>query len=264
MSSRSVRFAAISVMIFSLALTACAPGILGSKDPKGKSPGSAGAADQPRLAKPKIPDDRALGSLAQKDGGETSGTTSGKSRDTFAAPAKGAKAENPSTERVSSSRSDPGKDTPDSGNDKQSSGQSSSEIQKSGASIRTASTDIRGDAAVSGKPGSDASPEDLPFQRHDHKKYMQRIKNKAIEQLNKEKDVTYARLCTDSTTDEWSLWLYRFEGKVYRIATYTWDPVDEGWKESLKPDKQSIAGLRHHLKFTSDGKKCDDLKGKRP
>jgi hypothetical protein len=260
---RSVWFAAISVIICSAWLTACAPGILGSKDSKEKGAGDAGTIDQARLSKPTTPADRDSGSLAQKDDGRTPGTASGKSPDTFATPAKGAKAEIPATKRASDGRSGPGNDIPDTGDDKRPGSLSSSEAVKRGVSTRTALGDAHVDSATSGKSISDSSTnDDLPFKRHDHKKYVQMIKNKAKDKLNSEKDVTYARVCRDSTTDEWSLWFYKHEGKAYRFFAYAWDEVDGAWKESLPPDKLPSAAWKHHLKFTSDGKQCEDLKGK--
>ncbi len=264
LSSRRAWFSAISVIICSMWLTACASGILGSKDSKEKTAGDAATTGPSRLIKPTMSADRSAGPLDQKDRGETPGDTSEKSTNTFAAPAKGAKEEKPATERASSLPKDLGNDTAVSGGDKERTGQSSFENQMSGASIRTAVGDTRDDPPASGKSGSDtSSSDDLPLKRHDHVKYTQKVKNKAIDKVNKETDVTYARLCKDSTTDEWSLWIYIFEGKVYRLVTYTWNEVDEKWDESLKTNKQPASGWQHHLKFSADGKQCEVLKQKR-
>jgi hypothetical protein len=261
---RSVWFAAISVTICSIWLTACVPGIMGSKASKEKTPGDAATTSPSRLLKPTMPDDRGRGSLAQQAGKETPGVASGTSSDTFAASPKGAKAENPTTQRVSSLPNDLGREIAGSGLDKEPSSQSSSESPKGGASTRTVVEDIGPDHPASGKSDSDTSPkDDLAFKRHDHVKYMQKVKNKAIDQVNKEKDVTYARLCRDTTTDEWSLWIYRTEEKAYRFVTYIWDEVDEKWEESFKSDKRPVSGLQHHLNFSTDSKDCKDLKKRR-
>jgi hypothetical protein len=261
---RSVWFAVISVIICSIWLTACVPGIMGSKASKEKTPGDAASSSPSGLVKPKMPDDRGRGSLAQQAGKEKPGDASGKSSDTFAASAKGAKAEKPATQRVSSVPNDLGREIAGSGVGREPGSQSPSESPKSGASTRTVVEDIRRDPPASGKSGSETSPkDDLPFKKHDHVKYTQKIKNKAIDQVNKEKDVTYARLCRDSTTDEWSLWVYRSEEKAYRFVTYIWDEVDEKWEESFKSDKRPISGWKHHLKFSTDGKDCIDLKKRR-
>jgi len=262
--SRSVWFAAISVIICSIWLTACVPGIMGSKASKEKSPGDEASTNPSRLVKPTMPDDRGRGSLAQQAGKETPGVASGTSSDTFAASAKEANAANPDTQRVSSLPNDLGREIGGSGVNKEPSSQSSSESPKSGASTRTAVEDIHREPPASGKSGSETSPkDDLAFKRHDHVKYMQKVKNKAIDQVNKEKEVTYARLCRDTTTDEWSLWIYRSEEKSYHFVTYTWDEVDEKWAESFKSDKRPISGWQHHLKFSTDGKDCKDLKKRR-
>lgn len=264
MPFRSVWFSAISVIICSIWLTACVPGIMGSKDSKGKSSRDAAATSPSRLLKPTIPDDPGRGSVAQQASKETPGVKSGTSSDFFAASAKEAKAEKPATQRVSSLPDDLGKEIAGSGVDKEPGSQSSSESPRSGASTRSLVEDIRRDTPTSEKSGSDtSSKDDIPFKKHDHVKYMQKIKNKAIDQVNKETDVTYARLCRDTTTDEWSLWIYRSEEKAYRFVTYTWDEVDEKWAESFKSDKKPISGWQHHLKFSTDGKDCKDLKKKR-
>lgn len=261
---RSVWFAAISVTICSIWLTACVPGIMGSKASKEKTPGDAATTSPSRLIKPTMPDDRGRGSLAQQAGKEKPGDASVTPSDTSAASARGAKAEKPATQTVSSLPSDLGREIAGSGVDKEPGRQSSYETPKGGASTRTVVEDIRRDPPASDKSGSDTSPkDDLPFKKHDHVKYMQKVKNKAIDQVNKEKDVTYARLCRDTTTDEWSLWIYRSEEKAYRFVTYIWDEVDEKWAESFKSDKRPSSGLQHHLKFSTDGKDCIDLKKRR-
>jgi hypothetical protein len=260
--ARSAWFATLSVITCSVWLTACAPGILGSKDEKEKIPRNASASDRSSLTKPVIPKDRAFGSQSRQDVSGAPRVASGNSSGALPAPAKGVKDEKPSPERVSSSQNGLGKDIPDSSRKQR--GQRSSEIQESGASIRTAVADIHGDPKTSGKSGSDTSAkDDLPFKRHDHKKYVQKIRNKAIDKVNKTRDVTYATLCRDSATDEWSLWIYKFEGKTYRFITYAWDEVDEKWEESLKSNKQPVSGWKRHLKFTADTKRCQKLVDKR-
>jgi hypothetical protein len=261
---RSVWFAAISVILCSIWLTACVPGIMGSKASKEKPPGAAATTSPSGLVKPTMPDDRGRGSLSQQAGKETPVDASGKSSDTFAAAAKGAKAEKPNTQRVSSLPNDLGKEIAGSDVDKKLTSQSSLESPKSGASTRTVVEDIRRDPPASGKSGSETSPKDVfPFKKHDHVKYTQKIKNKAIDHVNKEKNVTYARLCRDTTTDEWSLWIYRSEEKAYRFVTCIWDEVDEKWAESFRSDKRPISGWKHHLNFSTDGKDCIDLKKRR-
>ncbi len=159
---RSVWFAAISVIICSIWLTACVPGIMGSKASKEKTPGDAATTNPSRLLKPTMPDDRGRGSVAQQAGKEKPGDASGTSSDTFAASAKGAKAEKPDTQRVSSLPNDLGREIAGSGVDKEPSSQSSSESPKSGASTRTVVEDIRREPPASGKSGSETSPKDVP------------------------------------------------------------------------------------------------------
>jgi hypothetical protein len=135
-----------------------------------------------------MPDERGRGSLAQQAEKETPQVAAGTSAETLASSAKGAQAEKPATERVSPLPSDLDRNAAASGVDKKPSSQSSSESPKSGASTRTVVEDIRRDTPASGKSGSETSPkDDLPFKKHDHVKYTEKIKNKAIDQLTKKR-----------------------------------------------------------------------------
>ena len=82
---------------------------------------------------------------------------------------------------------------------------------------------------------------------------------KAIEIINKEQSCLLARLCRDHITDEWMLTTYTKKAKTYSFTTYTWDPVDEKWKESFPSKPQPISKFEEHLKFTSAGKECKIL-----
>jgi hypothetical protein len=202
---KSVWFAAITVIICSLWLTACVPAIFGSKE---KATTQADVSGPSRLVKPAVPDEQdSVDSIARNESDKRQGGDSGTSAQAFSASAKSAKAEKPAP-------------------------------------------------AGSSKP-------DPPFKRHNHAKYVEKIKNKAIDKVNTEKDVAYARLCRDSTTDEWSLWIYRSEAKVYRFVSYVWDEVDEKWEESFISEKRPLSGWQNHLKSLAAGKDCMVLKERR-
>lgn len=109
----------------------------------------------------------------------------------------------------------------------------------------------------SGEKGND----EPPFQKHDHVKYLELIRAKAIDKMNKEKDVTLARLCRDSTTEEWTLTLYQRRQQYYSFASYVWDEIDGKWEKSLASDKRPVSGWKQHLDFSSAGKDCKVLKG---
>ncbi|MGB6067866.1 MAG: hypothetical protein WBG50_23925 [Desulfomonilaceae bacterium] len=169
--------------------------------------------------------------------------------------------------------------TPADGKPSSTAGNPRAEVRQSGSGSSTHSFEAAGKATQTaklgaeqgvsvridpGKTGSDVPSKGKPrFKRHDHAKYIEKIRNKAKDKVNKEKTCTYATLCRDSTTDEWSLWMYRSEGKAYRFVAYTWDEVDEKWEQSLTSDKRPLSGLKHHLEFTAAGKDCQILKGRK-
>jgi hypothetical protein len=106
--------------------------------------------------------------------------------------------------------------------------------------------------------------EEIPLKKHDHSKYVAAIKGKAIDRVNKSSNVDLARICRDTTTDEWSLTLYHRREKTYSFVSYIWDEIDEKWEEAFSSDQRPIAGWKQHLNFSSAGKKCDVIKGRAP
>ena len=106
--------------------------------------------------------------------------------------------------------------------------------------------------------------EEIPLKKHDHSKYVAAIKGKAIDRVNKSSNVDLARICRDTTTDEWSLTLYHKREKAYSFVSYIWDEIDEKWEEAFSSDQRPIAGWKQHLNFSSAGKKCDVIKGRLP
>jgi len=133
------------------------------------------------------------------------------------------------------------------------------------ASGSTASRSGKSDDSDGSKVGSGDKGADEPlFQKHDHAKHVELIRAKAIDKVNKEKEVTLARLCRDSTTEEWTLTLYQKRQQHYSFASYVWDEIDGKWERSLVSDKRPLSGLRQHLDFSSSGKDCRVLKGSLP
>ena len=106
---------------------------------------------------------------------------------------------------------------------------------------------------------SEAKSKEL-FKRHDHTKYLEIIKNKAIDLVNSDQESTYAAICKDMITDQWSLAFYYTQEKTYKYVTYIWDEIDEKWQKSFVSDKRPISGLEKHLKYSSSGKDCKVLK----
>jgi hypothetical protein len=141
------------------------------------------------------------------------------------------------------------------------------------SSTETKSTPPKGDTAHAAPekakdgPGSstDDPEENLDktesFKKHDHVEYVELIKSRANELIKKQRDCTLARLCRNSVTDEWSLAVYVAQQKTFSFVVYAWDEIDEKWENSYVSEKRPAAQLEHHLRFSSAGKECTDLKG---
>jgi hypothetical protein len=111
---------------------------------------------------------------------------------------------------------------------------------------------------------ADPAKIDILSKKHDHSKYAEKIKKKAIDVVSKEPTCKFARLCQDTTTDQWDLSLYYLREKNYVLVAYAWDEIDEKWKESYTADKRPAAQWKSHLEYASGGKKCGVLKGSPP
>ncbi len=237
--SRSVWFAAAAVIICSTWLAACIPAIFGTKQ---KAAGDGPDSSPSHLSKSTHPTDRKPSLAAGNSGAGVRRAGSGSSTHSFEAAAKTTRGSKLWAEQGASVRIDPGKQETGSKEEKRPAGESSS-LAKAGSNVL-----------------SKAAPR---FKRHNHEKYTEKIRNKAKDKVNKERTCTYATLCRDSTTDEWSLWIYRSEAKTYRFVAYSWDEVDEKWEKSFESDKRPLSGLKHHLEFTAVGKDCQILKGRK-
>jgi hypothetical protein len=99
-----------------------------------------------------------------------------------------------------------------------------------------------------------------PFKRHDHSKYLETIKNKAVDLVNSDKESDYAAICKDLITDQWSLSFYYTQEKTYKFVTYVWDEIDDKWQKSFVSDKRPISTMEKHLKYSSSGRDCKVLK----
>ncbi len=101
---------------------------------------------------------------------------------------------------------------------------------------------------------------DEPIKRHDHSRYTELIKNKAMELVKQQPDSDHALLCKDAVTDQWSLVLHYSKERVYTFATYLWDEIDEKWQRAFVSDKRPLSGWQSHLRYQSSGKECRTLK----
>lgn len=110
------------------------------------------------------------------------------------------------------------------------------------------------------EPANASPSSDMAFKKHDHGKYLERIRNKAIDKVNREFQCVHATLCKDRHTDEWDLTLYYLAGKMYWFVAYSWDEVDQSWVLALESERQPISNWEAHHAFMSAGKECQILK----
>ncbi|MFH0958050.1 MAG: hypothetical protein V1897_05025, partial [Pseudomonadota bacterium] len=108
----------------------------------------------------------------------------------------------------------------------------------------------------------DKSPDNTPtFKKHNHQEYVTRIKNLAIDEVNKEPDSFYANICNNSTTDDWTLRIYFRSNKTFSYKSFVWDSIDDKWNRDYESEKRPLNTWKKHLAFASSGKKCKALKG---
>jgi hypothetical protein len=122
-------------------------------------------------------------------------------------------------------------------------------------------TSLAGKEKTSDSDSEALEAEDAAFKHHDHAKYVTDIRNKAIDQLNKEKDTDLVRLCRNTTTDQWSLTMYRKVDRTYSFTDYAWDEINLKWEKVFSSGKKPVSGWKQHLDFTAAGKECRILKG---
>jgi hypothetical protein len=115
--------------------------------------------------------------------------------------------------------------------------------------------------AEGSRSAEDPKSVEARFRKPDHKKYSQRIRNEAINTLNKKGPCALARLCRDDMTEEWNLTLYKKHGKSFDYVVYAWDPVDGKFELSFESAPRPLKGWKRHHKFVVISKHCSILKG---
>jgi len=114
---------------------------------------------------------------------------------------------------------------------------------------------------TAGEVAERAKSRDVRIEKHDHAKYVARIKSKAIDLVNKNPSSFLARLCRDTITDQWLLNIYEKDQKTYSFTAYSWDPVTGTWGQSFPSGKQPLAKWKHHIRASESGRECKVLKG---
>lgn len=107
-------------------------------------------------------------------------------------------------------------------------------------------------------------PPEGPLKKFDHVKYMEHMRSRAIDLVNKEPNCSHAILCKDSITEGWSLAIYRIKDGHYTSSILDWDEIDEKWTEAFVSERKPVSQLKEHLKISIIGKECKPLKGTIP
>jgi hypothetical protein len=120
-----------------------------------------------------------------------------------------------------------------------------------------------GKSARAEKPDTKATASSGPqFEKHDHSRYVKKLRRKGIELVNKSRTSFYARICRDHISEEWTLTIYEKSRGRFWFTKHVWDHIDERWEESFKSQKQRMSKFKRHVKFASAGKECRTMKGR--
>ncbi len=136
--------------------------------------------------------------------------------------------------------------------------------RRASASPKKGASDLqeqKNPGSVASEAAKKAHSVDMRFRKPDHKKYAGRIRNEAINVLNKAGSCALARLCKDDMTGEWNLTLYRKQDKSFNYVVYTWDPIDKKFEHSFESAPRPLKEWKHHQKFAVISKDCSILKG---
>jgi hypothetical protein len=238
-----------SCLIFSVGIAGCLPAFLQKQT---EIPLEKGAAEKSELLKPKGGEDSEDG--AARTAGDPLKVSSNSRNPSRLASANSAskpgKQDSSSTAKSEKTKPEDTKFNSDSAIEK---GETSDPARRIAAKNETSSS-------LSEANDAGAAKSKEPFKRHDHANYLEMIKNKAVDLVNSDKESSRAELCKDMITDQWSLTLYYVKDKTYKFITYSWDEIDDDWKESFTSNKRPVSGLEKHLKYSSSGKDCKVLK----
>lgn len=111
------------------------------------------------------------------------------------------------------------------------------------------------------KNGDDDPLAQKEYERHDHRGYVQRLKESAMTEIAKSKDCDLAMLCQDNITEEWWLLIYTKKGKRFYSSSYAWDSISETWDQSAHTGNRPISEWDAHMRYLDSSKKCRTLKG---
>jgi hypothetical protein len=247
--SNSVRILSICCLIASVHVCGCTSALL---QRQAESPVGNKIDGKSELVKPKIaevPENGAAGT--RNENPKKSGSEKPSSQHAWEnSTSESEKQNQPSEIKTERSKPEHPKSNPDSSPEKSGTSDPAKRI-----AARTETSPIASETDDAGEAKSKE-----PFKRHDHSKYLEIMKNKAVDLVNSDKESDYAAICKDLITDQWSLAFYYTHEKTYKFVTYVWDEIDDKWQKSFVSDKRPISTLEKHLKYSSSGKDCKVLK----
>ena len=236
-------------MIILVGIAGCVPAFLQKQT---EIPLEKGHTEKSELLKPKVSEDSEKGAART---GEENPKISSNSKNS-SRPASASSASKPD-EQDSSLSVKSGKPGPE---DTKFDSGSAAEKRETSDPARRVAANNENSSASSGANDTGATKSKELFKRHDHAKYLEMIKNKAVDLVNSDKESNRAEICKDMITDQWSLTLYYVKGKTYQFVTYAWDEIDDNWQKSFTSNKRPLSSLKKHLKYSSSGKECKVLK----
>ena len=244
------------VLACTLRLTGCVPAFLGGKDSSKKSDKKTERAE---LLKPQVTE--ASESPTAKVAGDQPSPNPAAEADSASRPGGAMEESRPSTREARAGT--PGTSTPPdqaTGDSRGASGRQEKKEPPPPAPPESSEKKGKSESDDSSKDATKTDNEEL-FKKHDHEKYLASVRNKAIDQVNKDGKCDYARLCRNSLTDEKSLTLYYLDGKTFSFVTYEWDEIDEKWKKDYTSNKWPMSQWEEHLKLAAARQDCSVIKG---
>jgi hypothetical protein len=224
-------------LIFSVGIAGCVPAFLQKKT---EIPLEKGSTAKSKLLKPKVSEDSEISSISKN----------------YSRPASATSAPKPDKQesfRSAESKKSKPEDT------KFNSDSPLEKGETSGPARRISANNEDSGASSKAHQSDEAESKEL-FKRHNHAKYLDMIKNKAVDLVNSDKGSNRAEICKDTISDQWSLTFYYVKEKTYKFITYSWDEIDDNWKKSFESNKRTLSSLKKHLRYSSSGKECKVLK----
>jgi hypothetical protein len=98
------------------------------------------------------------------------------------------------------------------------------------------------------------------FRKHDHAKYLEKIKSTALEIVAKDRRISFAGLCRNQMNGDWNLRIYHKNEEFYSFKTFSWNAIEEKWEDAVDSEKRKAKTWHEHLRFYFSKRDCEVLK----